>query len=44
MPTDCCGSGCPVCVLDIYEQEMKRYRRQLAAWEAAQADKSESEG
>ncbi len=31
-PGDCCGSGCAVCVYDLYEDAMERYREQLAAW------------
>lgn len=30
-PGDCCGAGCPRCVLDLYDE-------QLAAWEAAVAE------
>ena len=36
LPTDCCGGGCPVCVLDIYERELAEYEQSLAAWKAAQ--------
>lgn len=35
-PDDCCRSGCDVCVFDLYAQELARYRRELAQWEAAQ--------
>ncbi len=32
LPTDCCGSGCPVCVLDTYTEDLHRYRADLVAW------------
>ncbi|WP_102944426.1 oxidoreductase-like domain-containing protein [Stenotrophomonas sp. VV52] len=31
-PNECCGSGCPLCVLDLYSDELQRYRIALAAW------------
>ena len=31
-PNECCGSGCPLCVLDLYSEELQRYRAALAAW------------
>ncbi|MDR6093832.1 MULTISPECIES: oxidoreductase-like domain-containing protein [Stenotrophomonas] len=31
-PNECCGSGCPLCVLDLYSEELQRYRQALAAW------------
>ena len=27
-PSDCCGSGCVPCVLDIYDQEVAIWKRQ----------------
>lgn len=30
----CCGSGCEPCILDIYQTELREYRRALAEWEA----------
>ena len=33
---DCCGSGCVVCVLDLYEEAMNRYRIALTAWQQRQ--------
>lgn len=32
---DCCRSGCTPCIFDLYEDALERYRRALAAWEAA---------
>ena len=31
-PGDCCGSGCAVCVYDLYNDALERYEEQLAAW------------
>lgn len=33
LPTDCCGSGCPVCVLDAYADAYADYQRALTQWE-----------
>ncbi|KGK59149.1 hypothetical protein FHR53_002344 [Xanthomonas arboricola] len=35
-PNECCESGCPLCVHDLYAEELARYRQALAAWEARQ--------
>ena len=35
---DCCGQGCQRCVHDIYEEEMRRYRRAVAEYEAGYTD------
>ncbi|WP_372017299.1 oxidoreductase-like domain-containing protein [Pseudoxanthomonas sp. 10H] len=32
LPSDCCESGCPICVHDLYAQELDAYRQALAAW------------
>lgn len=32
-PDDCCHSGCTWCVLDLYYEDLERYRTALAAWE-----------
>lgn len=40
LPTDCCGSGCPVCVLDAYDEAWHRYRSELAAWQRRNPDRS----
>jgi len=34
LPSDCCDSGCAVCVHDTYAEELQWYREQLAAWRA----------
>lgn len=31
-PNECCGSGCPLCVLDLYADELGVYRKRLAEW------------
>jgi hypothetical protein len=37
-PNECCGSGCPLCVLDLYSEELQRYRKVLAEWKARHPD------
>ncbi|MCB1561114.1 MAG: hypothetical protein KDI75_08480 [Xanthomonadales bacterium] len=37
LPMDCCGSGCPVCVMDAYDDALATYREALAAWEQRQS-------
>lgn len=34
-PHECCGTGCIPCVMDIYEEELWQYEKDLKAWEAA---------
>jgi hypothetical protein len=29
---ECCGSGCPLCVYDLYEEQLSEYRQALARW------------
>lgn len=36
-PHECCGTGCIPCVMDIYEEELWQYEKDLGVWEAAQA-------
>ncbi|WAT16606.1 oxidoreductase-like domain-containing protein [Xanthomonas fragariae] len=35
----CCQSGCPLCVHDLYAEELVRYRQALSAWEARRSAK-----
>ncbi|MEO7031958.1 MAG: oxidoreductase-like domain-containing protein [Herbaspirillum sp.] len=30
---DCCRSGCSPCVFELYQDDLQRYREQLAAWQ-----------
>lgn len=34
-PHECCGTGCIPCVMDIYEEELWQYEKDLKAWDAA---------
>ncbi len=36
-PHECCGTGCIPCVMDIYEEELWQYEKDLKAWHLAQA-------
>ena len=36
LPSDCCGSGCAPCVLDVYEDELARYEHALNVWKSRQ--------
>lgn len=38
LPGDCCDSGCPVCVFDIYADALAEYREALAAWKSRHPD------
>ncbi|MBW8898150.1 MAG: oxidoreductase [Massilia sp.] len=31
---DCCGSGCPNCIFDVYQMLLANYKQALAEWEA----------
>lgn len=37
-PNECCGSGCPLCVYDLYAEEVARYRQALALWQQRHPD------
>lgn len=41
LPSDCCGGGCSVCVLDAYETEREHYEARLAAWRARHPEADE---
>lgn len=32
LPQECCESGCPICVYDLYAEALDGYRQALAAW------------
>ena len=32
LPQECCESGCPICVYDLYAEALEEYRRALAEW------------
>lgn len=38
LDSDCCGSGCPVCVYDLYAEELEGYRQRLAQWKTRHPD------
>lgn len=42
LPSDCCDSGCPVCVHDLYAEEVRAYAKALAAWEQRHAGASDT--
>lgn len=37
-PHECCGTGCIPCVMDIYEEELWQYEKDLKAWSAVNPD------
>jgi hypothetical protein len=37
-PDDCCRSACQVCIFDLYEEALERYRIALAAWQQRHPD------
>lgn len=39
----CCQSGCVLCVYDLYQEELDRYRLALAAWQEQQRDKADGQ-
>ncbi|NZA25632.1 oxidoreductase-like protein [Luteimonas sp. SJ-92] len=41
LPTDCCESGCEICVYDLYADELALYREALAAWRARHPEDEE---
>lgn len=39
-PNECCESGCPLCVLDLYSEELRNYRERLAQWQLRHPDQA----
>lgn len=37
---DCCGSGCPNCIFDVYQMLLENYKQALAAWEVRHPDQA----
>lgn len=35
-PSECCGSGCRPCILEIYEDDLTKYQCQLKKWHEQQ--------
>lgn len=35
----CCQSGCDPCIFDLYNDEVTRWRAELAAWEQREAQR-----
>lgn len=31
---ECCNSGCTYCVMDLYTEDLQRYRAELAQWQS----------
>lgn len=44
LPGDCCDSGCAVCVLDAYHEDLEYYETRLAAWLARHPDTDSDAG
>ena len=36
---DCCRSDCPMCVFNLYDRELERWQEQVAAIQAARAER-----
>jgi hypothetical protein len=41
---DCCGTGCVVCVFDVYQFALENYERALKAWEARHPELADQDG
>lgn len=35
-PGECCGEGCRVCVWDLYQERLDKYKTDLITWEERQ--------
>jgi len=44
LPNECCESGCPICVLDVYAEALEEYRRVLAEWKLRHPEADPSSG
>jgi hypothetical protein len=33
-PYECCGTGCIPCVMDIYEEELWQFEKDMTAWKS----------
>ncbi len=38
---ECCGTGCIPCVMDLYEEDLWTYEKELKRWEATQLAKED---
>ena len=38
LPGECCESGCPICVYDLYAEALEEYRQALLAWKQRHPD------
>ena len=38
LASDCCDSGCEVCVYDLYAEQVRHYRELLATWKLRHPD------
>ena len=38
LPQECCESGCPICVYDLYAEALEDYARRLAEWKQRHPD------
>ena len=43
LPQECCESGCPICVYDLYAEALEGYRQALAAWERRHASDADDQ-
>ena len=44
LPQECCESGCPICVYDLYAEALEGYRQALAAWQLRHPDAAQASG
>ncbi|KAF1712362.1 oxidoreductase-like protein [Pseudoxanthomonas kalamensis DSM 18571] len=41
LASDCCESGCPICIFDLHAEAMQEYRKRLAEWRERHPDADE---